>query len=126
MADQTITPIAVAYNTVSAKMTGADVTASNDGVFTFNKKDEEVLFMITVTADGSSSGVLSVKDGVDGSNNIGDLTIDVYDLFADGEVFFLRLETSRFKALSGTDKGKVRFDITTGDCQLKIAAITTP
>lgn len=108
MADQTITPVVASLDANVAIAAGnyASLTGANDGVLT-PPCDGKYALHYKVTAAGGATIVVKAGTGILSSQ--GDLTTGPHAQNIEG---ILVLESSRFKALSGSDKGKIRIDVT--------------
>lgn len=105
MADQAVTPITLTPNVATAAVGGldADLTAANDGVVTVDKGS----LLIYLFDAGGAGGTVLIKAGDDAiKESQGDITVTL----GASEAKLIRVETARVKALSGTDKGKIRID----------------
>lgn len=108
MADQTITPVKCTDATFTSIAAGnyASLSSSNDGVLVAPPKDGKYLLHFKVT--GSGGGTVTIKAGDGFRSSIGDLTSTT--ISQNGEAL-LTIESSRFKNLTGSDKGKIRIQV---------------
>ena len=108
MADQVITPVKVtgedAFKALSAA-NYASLTAANDGVLTPPKDGSFILHFIVTDAAGAT---ITVKAGTGVLHSQGDLSSGA---LAKNDECILVLQSSRFKVLSGTDRGDIRIDV---------------
>jgi hypothetical protein len=103
MADQAITPVALGLNAASAAITPASLTAANDGVITPTSENMAII----LTDTGGAGGTVLVKAGADSLKKLqGDISVTL----GASETKAIYVESARCKALSGTDKGKIRLD----------------
>lgn len=110
MADQAIAPVAVPVNEATAAVTGVSLTAANDGVIT-PTKDRMVVILYDA---GGAGGTVLIKAGTDSALcGQGDITVTL----GASETKAIYVESARVKALSGTDKGKIRLD-----CSVNVTA----
>lgn len=119
MADQTITAGVLVQNGSLTKPAVASLTGANDGVFT-PTKDRKVIFEVICTAVGGATVTVGVGAGAY-MNSQGVLSTGA---MAQHDVMMIGpLDSARFKAMSGTDKGKIRIT-TTGTAT--VSAILLP
>jgi hypothetical protein len=119
MADQTVVKQTVPNNGKIEVAAAAykDLTAANNGIFLVPRDGKFLLHVI----DAAGGAIITVKAGVDTIlENQGDyvsaaLTINLHNFFV--------LESARFKAMSGADKGYVRV---TTSANVKAALIEIP
>ena len=109
MADQTITPVeskANAYTAISSANYAA-INSANNGVLTVDKEDE--LYLHLKVTDAAGATVTVVKGTGAPMASQGNL---VSGAMAQNQERILRLESGRFMAVSGADKGKIRITST--------------
>lgn len=118
MADQIITPSECTLNGFNELAAGdyEDLTAANAGICTL-PADGSYLFHI-IDAAGGALVTFTHGDGIESSQ--GDL---VSAALTQNLHNFVVIESSRFKWLSGSDKGKVRI---TTSANVKVACIKMP
>jgi hypothetical protein len=119
MADQTITPVVGVKNddVEIAAANYAALTAANDGIMTVPKDGKYVLHFKVTDAGGAT---ILVKAGGGILSSQGDMSTGALVQNKEGIIV---LESARFKALSGDDKGKIRIDV---DGTVSMACIQVP
>lgn len=108
MADQVITPVKVTGEDVFKALTSANyaaLTAANDGVLTPPKDGSFILHFIVTDSNGAT---ITVKAGSGILHSQGDLSSGA---LAKNNERILVLQSSRFKVLSGTDRGDIRIKV---------------
>lgn len=110
MADQAITPTTLTPNTASAAVAATALTAANDGLITA-KSDNMIIFLYDAGGAGGNAVIKSTSAGI--LANQGDITVEL----GAGEYKAIQIDSARVKALSGTDKGKIRID-----CDVNVSA----
>ncbi|MCE5322137.1 hypothetical protein LLG46_02350 [bacterium] len=104
MADQAISPVELGINTASDAVTATLLAAANDGVIT--PVSDKMIIELTDTSEAGAT--VLIKAGGDDSplGGQGDITVTL----GASETKAIYVESARVKALSGTDKGKIRLD----------------
>lgn len=113
----TVVPIVdiTAWNTAVADGTALAVDGTDGATLTPTKGDEKVMVMM-INSDASNATTCTVKKPTSGYG-IGAVA-DLEVALAAGATKVICLESNRFKAAYGDDKGKILFEDSAGDTKL--------
>lgn len=119
MADQAINPLAIPVNGAAvAQDKWVALTTANDGVLN-PPNDAELVLLFKFTASGGGTATIKAGAGALKASQ-GDLLVTTDTQNHERAVF---IESSRFKAQTGSDKGKVRIK---ASANLSVLALKQP
>lgn len=105
----------LAWNTAYANGTALALDGTDGGYFIPSAGDERLMFML-INGDGSNATTVTIKKPT-GGNSIAAVA-DLEIALTAGQTKVISIESNRFKATYGDDKGKILFTDSAGDTKV--------